>query len=113
MTNGKTAGIIALILVFGFALRIPYFFHTMQDIDEGCHAAAAAVLMDGGLPYSNVVDSKPPGIYYIYLMTFILFGKYNMTAIHWVTFFWTLATAIILSLLAKRLEGKKAAVFAL
>lgn len=113
MTNGKTAGIIALILVFGFALRIPYFFHTMQDIDEGCHAAAAAVLMDGGLPYLNVVDSKPPGIYYIYLMTFILFGKYNMTAIHWVTFFWTLATAIILSLLAKRLEGKNAAVFAL
>ncbi len=83
----------------------------MQDIDEGCHAAAAAVLMNGGLPYLNVVDSKPPGIFYIYLVTFLLFGKYNMTAIHMVTFLWTVATAIILSVLAKELAGKSAALF--
>ena len=92
MTPRKTIGILALILLFGFILRIPYLFHTMQDIDEGCHAAVAAALMDGGLPYLTAVDNKPPGIFYIYLVTFYLFGKYNMTAIHMVTFLWTLAT---------------------
>jgi 4-amino-4-deoxy-L-arabinose transferase-like glycosyltransferase len=113
MTQRKTIGIIVLTLLFGFLLRIPYFFHTMQDIDEGCHAAAAVTLMDGGLPYLNAVDNKPPGIFYIYLATFFLFGKYNMTAIHMVTFLWTLATAITLSILAKKLRGKSAALFAL
>jgi 4-amino-4-deoxy-L-arabinose transferase-like glycosyltransferase len=105
--------IIALILLFGIFLRIPYFFHTMQDIDEGSHAAIAAALMNGGLPYLNGADNKPPGIFYVYKATFCLFGKYNMTAIHVVTFFWTLATAIILSLLAKKLGGKNSALFAL
>ena len=113
MTQRKTLGIIALILLFGILLRIPYLFHTMQDIDEGSHAAVAAILMDGGLPYLNAVNNKPPGIFYVYLATFFLFGKYNMFAVHMVTFFCTLATAIILSLLAKNMAGKSAALFTL
>ena len=113
MTPRNTFGIIALILLFGLALRIPYFFHTMQDIDEGSHAAVAAILMDGGLPYLNAVNNKPPGIFYIYLATFYLFGKFNMMAVHLVAFFWTLATGILLSLLAKKLGGARAGLFAL
>jgi len=113
MAPKKTVGIIALILLFGFLLRIPYFFHTMQDIDEGSHAAVAATLMDGGLPYLNAVNNKPPGIFYVYYATFSLFGKYNMIAVHMVTFLWTVATAIFLSILAKKLSGKIAALFAL
>jgi 4-amino-4-deoxy-L-arabinose transferase-like glycosyltransferase len=113
MTRRKTIGFIAVILLFGFALRVPYFFHTMQDIDEGEHAAVASILMDGGLPYLNAVENKPPGIFYIYLATFYLFGKYNMTAVHMLTFFWTLATGVLLGILAKKLSGKSAALLAL
>jgi len=109
----KTGGLIVLIVLFGFLLRTPYFFHRMQDNDEGCHAAIAATLMDGGLPYVNGVDNKPPGIYFIYLVTFYLFGKYNMIAVHMVAFFYTLATAIILSILARKLGGKNAGYFCL
>ncbi len=113
MTLRKTIGLVALIILFGLILRIPYLFHAMQDIDEGSHAAVATVLMDGGLPYLNAVNNKPPGIFYIYLATFYLFGKYNMIAIHGVTFLWTLATAIVLSILAGKLAGKSAALYAL
>ncbi|MBN1569533.1 MAG: hypothetical protein JXA73_16940 [Acidobacteria bacterium] len=107
MVKKRTAGIIALILLFGFFLRIPYFFHTMQDIDEGSHAAIATALLNGGLPYIDAVDNKPPGIFYVYLVTFFLFGKYNMAAVHMVTFLWTIATAAILGILAKKLEGDR------
>ena len=113
MTRRMTIEFVALILVFGFALRVPYFFHVMQDIDEGSHAAVAAILMDGGLPYANAVNNKPPGIFYIYLATFYLFGKYNMTAVHMLAFFWTVATGIVLGMLAKNLWGKTAGLFAL
>jgi 4-amino-4-deoxy-L-arabinose transferase-like glycosyltransferase len=112
-TTWKSIGIISLIIIFGFVLRIPYFFHVMQDIDEGCHAAIAAMMMHGGSLPACAADNKPPGISYIYLTAFSLFGRYNMTAIHMVTFVWTLATAIVLSVLAKKLGGKKAALFAM
>ncbi len=113
MAQKKTIGLISLILLFGFALRIPYFFHTMQDIDEGSHAAVAAILMDGGLPYLNAVNNKPPGIFYIYLSTFYLFGKYNLFAVHMVAFLWTLATGVVLSILARKLGGKTEALLTL
>lgn len=111
MTRPDIIRTIALILLFGCLLRIPYFFHKMQDIDEGSHAAAAAALMNGGLPYLNAVNNKPPGIFYIYKGTFVLFGRYNMGAVHFVTFLWTLATAAVLGVLAGRLGGKSAALF--
>jgi 4-amino-4-deoxy-L-arabinose transferase-like glycosyltransferase len=113
MSYKRTLGIIVLIVLFGFVLRIPYFLHVMQDADEGQYAAVAAVLMDGGLPYANAVENKPPAIFYIYLATFILFGKYNMTAVHMAGFLFTLCTAAVLSILANKLGGKKSALFAL
>ncbi|HTY63459.1 MAG TPA: glycosyltransferase family 39 protein [Acidobacteriota bacterium] len=113
MTKKRTLGIIALILLFGFLTRIAYFFHTMQDIDEGSHAAVATALLNGGTLYLNAVDNKPPGVFYIYYATFLVFGKYNMTAIHMVTFLWTLATALILSILARKMGGTGAALFTL
>ncbi len=109
----NTYRIIALIVLFGFLLRIPYLFHTLQDIDEGCYAAIAAILMDGGLPYLDAVENKPPGIFYVYLWTFYLFGKYNMAAVHLVTLIWTLCSGILLSILAYRMGGKKSALYAL
>jgi 4-amino-4-deoxy-L-arabinose transferase-like glycosyltransferase len=113
MTRRKIIGIVVLIILFSFLLRFAYFVHTLQDIDEGSHAAVAATLMNGGLPYLNAVNNKPPGIFYIYKITFLLFGRYNMTAVHMVTFFWTLATATVLSALAGKLGGKNAALCAL
>ncbi len=113
MKHTKTLIFIVLILLFGFILRIPYFFHVLQDIDEGCYAGIAATLMDGGMPYLNAVENKPPAIFYIYKTIFSLFGKYNMTAVHMVTFLCTLGTAIVLSFLAKKIGGTKSALFAL
>jgi hypothetical protein len=31
----RIIGFIALIMLFGLVLRLPYFFHAIQDIDEG------------------------------------------------------------------------------
>lgn len=109
----KQVGLIALIVLFGLLLRIPYFFHTMQELDEGSHAANAVTLMNGGLPYADAVNNKPPGIFYIYFVIFHLFGKYNMFAVHVVTFLWTIATALILSILANKMSGKTAAILTL
>lgn len=105
----KAIIILFLILLSGFIFRIPYFFHEMQDNDEGCYAGVAAIIMDGGLPYRDAVENKTPGIFYIYQLVFSIFGKYNMLAVHMFTFFWTICTAFILGILAFKLGGKSSA----
>lgn len=106
----KTIRILGLVLLLGALLRVPYLFHTLQDMDEGCYAGAAAVLMDGGLPYRDAVENKPPGIFYLYRAVFELFGRYNMGAVHALTFAWTLLTAAVLALAARQLGGRLEAV---
>lgn len=106
--------LIAFIILWSLLLRIPYFFHTLQDVDEGMHAANAVTLMNGGTIYVDAVaDNKPPGIYFIYYITFLLFGAYNMVAIHAITYLCTLTTALILGFLAYKMIGKSAALLAL
>lgn len=43
--------------------------------DEGAYACVADGLARGELPYVDVFDHKPPGIYYIYRASFALFGR--------------------------------------
>ena len=106
----RTFIIIALIIIGGFLLRIPYYFLYPAHVDdESSHAANAVVLMNGGLPYLDCADNKPPGIFYIYYATFLFFGKYNIFAARMAAFLWTLATALILGLCAYKISGKKAA----
>ena len=45
---------LALLLTFGFGR------------DHGIYATVAAVMLDGGMPYRDAWDFKPPGIYYVY-----------------------------------------------
>ena len=110
--TARTIRTLGLILLFAVVLRVPYLLHTLQDMDEGCYAGAAAVLMDGGLPYRDAVENKPPGIFYVYRAAFELFGKYNMRAVHGVTLAWTLLTAAVLGLLTLGLGGRLAALCA-
>lgn len=110
--RGKRAlqtGVWLAILVWSLFLRTPYLLHRMQDVDEGCHAAVATVLLDGGLPYRDAVDNKFPGVYYLYAAVFWVFGNYNMLAVHAVATLWTLATALLLARFAVSLGYRDAA----
>ena len=110
MIKSRTIGLILLIILGGFLLRIPYYFIYPTHVDdEGSHAAHAVAMMNGGLPYVDfAADNKPPGIFYIYYVTFLLFGKYNMFAIHMMAFLCTLATAMVLGYCAYKISEKKA-----
>jgi len=113
MKLGRTIRIIALVILGGFLLRIPYYFLYPTHVDdESSHAANAVVLMNGGMPYVDFADNKPPGIFYIYYAIFLLFGKYNILAARMAAFFCTLATALVLGLCAYKISGRMAALSA-
>jgi MFS family permease len=69
--------------------------------------------MDGGRIFVDAsANNKPPGIFGIYYLTFLLFGKYNIFAVRMMAFLFTLATALVLGILAYRIKGEVAALLA-
>src|ERR1700722_849032 len=92
-----------ILVIVSAILRAPSFFRPLMDIDEGCYAAIAARMVDGGLPYRDGVENKVPGVYYAYYWVFRLFGRYDMLALHITIALVALATALVCGRLARRL----------
>ncbi len=97
------------------ALRAASFYTPILDIDEAQFAGFARVLLDGGVPYRDSLDTKPLGIYYFYAAIFKIFGAHNMIAVHWVTALLIFFTAYFLFRIFKNFslekEGQWAALF--
>ena len=96
--------------------HVPAFAHRLLDGDEAIYGTIAALMNDGGPLYgSGGVDNKPPGIFWIYSLTFRLFGDYQMDAVHAAGFLAMAATCVVIYLIARdiadRRTGLLAAVF--
>lgn len=97
-----------LLLLLTMAMRVPSFIRPIMDIDEAEYASIACRMLDGGLPYRDGVEIKFPGTLYMYRWIFMLFGRYNMLAVHIVCALCTFATALICCRIARRLSGEQA-----
>lgn len=51
-----------------FYLEVPF------ERDEGAYAYISDVIDQGGIPYRDAFDNKPPGIYYLYNLSMKAFG---------------------------------------
>ena len=97
------AVILVGIVLHGPSLRVPFL-----NEDEALYAAGAAAMSEGLPPYRAWVESKPPGIFYLYQAAFAVVGRYHMEALHALTILWVLATGLVLA----RLVGPRAGPFA-
>ena len=67
--------IVLLLSLFVTAVaRIPQLFLPFER-DEGAYAYIAEIIDRGGLPYRDAFDHKPPGIYYLYHLSFSVFSN--------------------------------------
>jgi hypothetical protein len=80
-----------LLLALGAALLAPLLTYPYGR-DQGVFAVGADVIARGGVPYQDAWEMKPPGIFYLYLTSFVLFGR-SMLAPRLLDLIWTLATA--------------------
>ncbi|MEW6534074.1 MAG: hypothetical protein AB1454_00465 [Candidatus Auribacterota bacterium] len=96
---------IAGILAFTVILRSVYINIPILLVDEALYAEIANVILDGGIPYRDAWEQKPPGIYYLYAMVFALFGRNNLIAVHWTALAAICGTIIGIFLIGKRLRG--------
>jgi uncharacterized protein (TIGR03382 family) len=90
----------AVVVVRAPSLRIPII-----NEDEALYATTAASMAEGQPPYRAGVESKPPGIFYLYEAAFAILGRFDMRALHALTMLWVLGTALVVAAIARRAAG--------
>jgi 4-amino-4-deoxy-L-arabinose transferase-like glycosyltransferase len=103
------------IVLLTVATRLPLIQHPQAFDDENAYSAVANVIVDGGRPYADAIERKPPLLFWTYAAIFKLAGKYNWPALHFVALLWTLATMAGLYVIGRtvfdRTTGLVAALF--
>ncbi|MGH8093781.1 MAG: ArnT family glycosyltransferase [Chthoniobacterales bacterium] len=72
--------------------RLPSLLHPQAIDDEETYSVVGNVIADGGRPYVDAVERKPPLLFWTYAAVVKAAGKYNWKALHAVALAWTLAT---------------------
>ena len=100
------ATLVALCMLWSLWLRMPYIKVPILIVDEALYGEIANVILDGGLPYRDAWEQKPPAIYYLYAAVFGLFGRNNLVAVHWAAAISIALTCLGLFLLVSILNGR-------
>ena len=90
-------------------LRLPTNGVQILNVDEADFAVEASVLLDGGRPYVDFVEKKPPLVYLLYAGALRLVGRYNLPGFRLLLIGYVLASALALAAVARRLYGEKVA----
>ncbi len=83
--------------------RVPVLIAPNAIDDESVYSVVADEIVDGGRPYLNAVERKPPLLFWTYAAVFKIAGKYNWLALHMTALVWTLATMAALAAASARL----------
>lgn len=83
-----------------FLTRAPSLFEEIFDTDEGIFAICARALLQGELLYVDIIDHKPPFIYYLYAAGLSIVN--DLRWIHLLTTVWIVFTALVLKKLVER-----------
>ena len=79
-------GIILLTVV----IRLPSLLHPQPLDSEAMYSVVANEIVDGGRPYIDAVERKPPLLFWTYAAVFRIAGKFNWKVLHVVALVWTL-----------------------
>jgi hypothetical protein len=80
------------IILLTVAIRLPSLLHPLPIDDEAGYSVIANEIVDGGRPYIDAVDRKPPLLFWTYAAAFKVAGEYNWIALHILSLIWALAT---------------------
>ena len=91
-TNGsRQFRLAALGIIFlTVAIRLPSLLHPQPIDSEAMYSVVANEIVDGGRPYIDAVERKPPLLFWTYAAIFKVAGEFNWKALHFVALVWTL-----------------------
>ena len=112
MTRRESRWVNVVIIALVVILRSPTLLPSMYLGDEAYYGTIANDILDGGTVYRTAVDTKPPGMYYIYAGVFQLSGRNNLRAVHLLAIFVVAATALLLRRIGARVADDWAGAWA-
>src|SRR5438094_5930382 len=80
------------IILLTVAIRLPALVHPQPIDSEEMYSVVANEIVDGGRPYTDAVERKPPLLFWTYAGVFKVAGKFNWKALHFVALVWTLCS---------------------
>jgi len=101
-------GIILLTVV----IRLPSLLHPRPIDSEEMYSVVANEIVDGGRPYADAVERKPPLLFWTYAAVFKIAGKFNWKALHLVALVWTLGAMAGLYVLGRELFDRNTGLIA-
>ena len=106
MTRRDSRWVTVIILALVVVLRAPTLLPSMYLVDEAYYGTIANDILDGGTVYHTAVDTKPPGMYYIYAGVFQVAGRNNLWAVHLLAILVVAATALTIRRIGVRVAGE-------
>jgi 4-amino-4-deoxy-L-arabinose transferase-like glycosyltransferase len=73
-TGRREVMLVGILILISVAAALPVLTYPMGR-DQGMYANIARTILNGGLPYIDMWDIKPPAIYYIYAAGISVFGS--------------------------------------
>lgn len=101
-------GIVLLTVV----TRLPAILDPRPISDEAIYSVVANEIVDGGRPYVDALDRKPPLLFWTYAAVFEATGKSNWRALHTAALVWTLCTMAGLYVIGRRLFDRETGLIA-
>src|SRR5437763_15692026 len=91
------------IILLTVAIRLPSLLHPQPLDSEAMYSVVANEIVDGGRPYIEAVERKPPLLFWTYAAIFEVAGKFNWKALHIVALVWTLCAMTGLYVIGREL----------
>src|SRR6266478_2187691 len=91
------------IILLTVAIRFPSLLHPQPIDSEAMYSVVANEIVDGGRPYADAVERKPPLLFWTYAAVFKVAGEFNWKALHIVALMWTLCAMAGLYVIGREL----------
>ncbi len=108
-SRGTFWGLFFVLFFVAAGLRLWFDLQLIHNVDEGVLAAAGSIVRGGGIPYRDVWCHRGLLSHLYYALVFILFGDYNMKAVHLLTTGLTLLSIFLVYLIAREITAKSTA----
>jgi hypothetical protein len=100
------------IIVLTVIIRLPSLLHPQPIDSEAMYSVVANEIVDGGRPYIDAVERKPPLLFWTYAAVFKVAGEFNWKVLHIVALVWTLCAMAGLYVIGRELFDCKTGLIA-
>src|SRR6266404_7260602 len=110
--SGQFRFAVLWIILLTVAIRLPSLLHPQPIDSESMYSVVANEIVDGGRPYIDAVERKPPLLFWTYAAIFKVAGEFNWKALHFVALVWTLCAMAGLYVIGRELFDRNTGLIA-